>query len=311
MSNQLTDTVLMIEPRYFAYNDQTAVTNHFQHEQQAVQDDWQSAHVEFWQMVKTLEAKGVEVIVEASKTAAGKDQETPDAVFPNWLTTYPDGRYCVHPLQTESRRRELQEDSVAKLMDYRGYCMDQAKRYEIPAVHTTKNQFVEGSGSAVINRVEGFVYAGLSARTDPEAIRTYSEWLGFPYLTFNSWFREDPLYHTDLMINIGDDFFIWCPEVIVSEDRKKVADSIPDRFEVIEISLDQMACFCANIRQLKTRSGCKVIAMSSFSFKAFAPGQLKRLEQYGEIVPIEIPTIERVGGGSVCCMICEIFLPKK
>jgi hypothetical protein len=307
---QLTNTVLMVEPRYFAYNDQTAVTNHFQHEQRTVHDDWKSANVEFWRMVDILDRKGVKVIVSESIPARSENEKTPDAVFPNWLTTYSDGRYCIHPLQALTRRRELQEHNVARLFREAGYDWNLDNRWEMPPTHTAKNQFVEGSGSAVINRVEGFVYAALSARTHPAAVEEFSQWLGYDFLTFETWFGNDPLYHTDLLINVGDGFFIWCPEVIVPADRQKVADLIPSRFEIIEISLGQMAAFCANIRQLETPSG-PIIAMSAASEKAFTAQQLHVLSKYGEVVPIEVPTMERVGGGSVCCMIAEIFLPPK
>ncbi len=306
-SKQLTDTVLMVEPRYFAYNDQTAVTNHFQHEQRTVHEDWTSANLEFWRMVDILGRKGVRVVVSESIPALSEDQKTPDAVFPNWITTYADGRYCIHPLQALTRRRELQEQNVAKLFLEAGYDWDFFKRWEMPASFTDKKEFVEGSGSAVINRVEGFVYAAISARTAPNAVKAFSEWLGYDFLTFDTWYGNDPLYHTDLLINVGDGFFIWCPEVIVPADRQKVADSIPSRFEVLEISLAQMAAMCANIRQLRAGSG-SVIAMSGTAARAFTAEQLHTLGKYGEVVPIEVPTMERVGGGSVCCMISEIFL---
>lgn len=309
-TKQLTDTVLMVEPRYFAFNDQTAITNHFQHEQRTVHDDWKSANVEFWRMVDILDRMGIKVVVSESIPAQSENEKTPDAVFPNWLTTYADGRYCIHPLQALSRRREIQEDNVARLFMEAGYEWDFSKRWEIPSCFTENNEFVEGSGSAVINRVEGFVYAATSARTHPNAVKAFSDWLGYDYLTFDTWYGNDPLYHTDLLINVGDGFFIWCPEVIVPADRQKVADSIPSRFEVLEISLSQMAAMCANIRQLRAGPG-SIIAMSAAAKAAFTAGQLHTLGKYGEVVPIEVSTMERVGGGSVCCMISEIFLPRK
>jgi len=35
------------------------------------------------------------------------------------------------------------------------------------------------------------------------------------------------------------------------------------------------------------------------------------LESHALLVPVSIPTIERIGGGGVRCMLAEIHLPKR
>ena len=50
--------------------------------------------------------------------------------------------------------------------------------------------------------------------------------------------------------------------------------------------------------------------MSEAAWQALAPEKRRRLERHGGIVAAPIPTIEWHGGGSVRCMIAEIFLPR-
>ena len=44
------------------------------------------------------------------------------------------------------------------------------------------------------------------------------------------------------------------------------------------------------------------------AFDSLNEHQLSLLGRFGDILPISIPTIETIGGGSVRCMMAEIFL---
>jgi hypothetical protein len=50
--------------------------------------------------------------------------------------------------------------------------------------------------------------------------------------------------------------------------------------------------------------------MSDQAYKSLNPDQIKRLEKYNEIIHPDISTIESLGGGSVRCMMAEVFLPR-
>lgn len=81
--------------------------------------------------------------------------------------------------------------------------------------------------------------------------------------------------------------------------------------QVISISIEQMNHFCGNILQLETADGQKVIAMSQSAYEAFTLTQLNQLATHGKLLPFAVPTIETIGGGSVRCMLAELFLPKQ
>jgi hypothetical protein len=68
--------------------------------------------------------------------------------------------------------------------------------------------------------------------------------------------------------------------------------------------------FAGNLLALRARGGSQVIAMSDAAWHSLAPASRRALERRGRIATAPIPTIERLGGGSVRCMIAEVFLPR-
>lgn len=58
-------------------------------------------------------------------------------------------------------------------------------------------------------------------------------------------------------------------------------------------------------------NGKKITVMSETAYQSLKQGQRQVIEKYTEVVVAKIPTIEKVGGGGVRCMMAEIFLPKQ
>jgi hypothetical protein len=53
------------------------------------------------------------------------------------------------------------------------------------------------------------------------------------------------------------------------------------------------------------------LIMSEQAYNSLKTEQVKSLEKYNPILPISIPTIEALGGGSTRCMMAEIYLINK
>ena len=71
-----------------------------------------------------------------------------------------------------------------------------------------------------------------------------------------------------------------------------------------------MAGFAGNVLELRTADAGSVLAMSATAHASFGPAALERLAAtVDRIVAAPIPTIETLGGGSVRCMLAEVFLP--
>jgi hypothetical protein len=71
-----------------------------------------------------------------------------------------------------------------------------------------------------------------------------------------------------------------------------------------------MAQFAANVLELAAPSG-KLIALSTTALDSLNRSQRAVLESHATLVPVSIPTVERVGGGGVRCMLAELHLPKR
>jgi hypothetical protein len=117
-----------------------------------------------------------------------------------------------------------------------------------------------------------------------------------------------PIYHTNVMMSVGNTFALWCPSCIdnVSE-RKHMEQSLQiGNREIIEISEAQMQMFGANILQVFNRVGDSYILMSATAEKALEGTALTALRRHGKVLSCPIPTIEQYGGGSARCMVAEV-----
>jgi hypothetical protein len=61
--------------------------------------------------------------------------------------------------------------------------------------------------------------------------------------------------------------------------------------------------------EIRNNKGEKFTVMSDSAFQSLGDVQINTIRRYSEIIVPKIPTIEKIGGGSVRCMMAEIFLP--
>jgi hypothetical protein len=122
-----------------------------------------------------------------------------------------------------------------------------------------------------------------------------------------------PIYHTNVMMALGEDFAILCRESIQNPDELKELEQVLERTEkeIIDISYDQMESFAGNMLQVRNESGQTFLVLSKSAYESLKPSQIEVLSSKTELLPIDISTIEYYGGGSVRCMMAEIFLQKK
>jgi len=302
----LTDTVLMIRPANFGSNTETAETNAFQQQMKAdeAQIVKKKAIMEFNAFVVKLKAAGINVIV----CDDSPEPVTTDAVFPNnWITTHKHGTIALYPMCHKSRRGERRQDIVDDLKAKFNFGQVEDFSY-----FEVANQFLEGTGSVVLDRENKIMYACLSPRTDKEVLETIAAKLNYSPVAFNSVDKNGkPIYHTNVMMSIGDTFVIVCLESIKDEQEKSMllnhfADSGK---ETIDISYNQMERMAGNMIQLKNRLGENILVMSEQAFYSLQDTEMTRLLTNNQIVYSDLTTIEKYGGGSARCMIAEIFYP--
>ncbi|EPZ7318046.1 citrulline utilization hydrolase CtlX [Vibrio mimicus] len=301
--------VVMVPPKEFGFNAQTAQDNAFQNPLDLSGETiLQRAMAEFNAMVSGLRQAGVEVVVFDYPLA---NSETPDAVFPNnWFSTTEAGELFLFPMACANRRLEVRPQALVESLQQHGFAV--IKQHSLLAF-TEQQAFLESTGVMVIDHPNRTIYAGLSQRCDREVLEVYAEQIGYSrVVSFQTRLPSgSPIYHTNVMMAIGERFCVICDEAIPEYERRFVVKSLAKDKQVISISIEQMNRFCGNILQLETRDGQKVIAMSQSAYEAFTPAQLNQLATHGKLLPFSVPTIETIGGGSVRCMLAELFLPKQ
>lgn len=306
---QNANCVVMVPPKEFAFNAETAKDNEFQHQVNDTNEHIRhSAMQEFNTMVDELRQAGVQVVVFDYPKG---EVETPDAVFPNnWFSTTPNGELFTFPMACHNRQHEVKPSELRETLELAGR---QVTATDSLLSYLEVNAHLESTGVMVMDHPNKTIYAALSQRCDREVLEDYAERIGYNrVVSFQTALPSGkPIYHTNVMMAIGENFCVICDEVIPEFERRFVLKSLAKDKQVISISLEQMNQFCGNILQLETINGEKVIAMSQSAFDAFSPAQRVQLSSHGRLMPFNVQTIENIGGGSVRCMLGEVFLPSR
>lgn len=304
---QTTNKILMIRPARFFGNPETAVNNYYQCQNGDENPDEinQKAIAEFDSLVEKLKSVDIEIIqLQDSETPS-----TPDSIFPNnWFSTKRDGTLIYYPMFAENRRKERRPNFVNELIDNNCIVKNQIDL----SYFETSNIFLEGTGSIIFDHESNLAYCALSPRADEKLFRELCEMIQYEPICFHAFQsveeKRELIYHTNVMMSIGSNYCVICLDSIDNlSERGFVKEKLQSTGkEIIEISEDQTEQFAGNILSLNNRIE-EIIAMSSQAYNAFSYEQIQRLASYGKIVHSPIPTIEKYGGGSVRCMIAEIF----
>jgi hypothetical protein len=302
---QCADAVLMIRPARFGANPETAASNRFQ-QSGASAVDAATALREFDGLVDRLRDAGVEVQVAADTLEPAK----PDACFPNnWVSFHADGSVVLYPMMAPSRRAERRDEPIEQLR-HAGFRV--ARTVDLSPFEA-RGEFLEGTGSLVLDRCHRAAYACRSPRTTSVALTAFAAELGYRIVAFDALGPDGiPAYHTNVLMALGERFAVVCAAAIPdSQERTAVLRELESTgHEPIEIGVAEMSGFAGNMLALRSAGGGALIAASNAAWQALAPETRRRLERHGSIVTAPIPTIERLGGGSVRCMIAEVFLPR-
>lgn len=297
----------MVRPAAFGFNDQTAANNYFQSDSTLSQEQLQEiALTEFDGMVEILRSHGIDVVVIDDT----REPVKPDAIFPNnWLATSPGGTVAVFPMYAPNRRTEKRDDILQQLArDYQVKNVQDWSEYEV------EGRFLEGTGSMIIDHDNKMIYACASERTSPVLLEKYAAANGFQGIVFLATDKEGrPIYHTNVMMALGDAFCVICEEAIEEEWELIAVRQLLESTgkELVRITREQVNCFAGNMIQVRNNRGEKFIVLSQSAFNCLHEEQKEVLAAYSNLLPVAVPTIEKIEGGSVRCMMAEIFLEKQ
>lgn len=312
MGRNTTSTIMMVRPVKFRLNEQTAVNNYYQKALEGVTPDEAqvNAMTEFDDFVEKLRGHEVEVVVIQDN----EDPSTPDSIFPNnWISFHSDGTVGLYPMYAENRRLERREDVLTTLARH-GYMI--TNQIDL-TFGEAEGKFLEGTGSLIFDRENRMAYAAISERTNPDVVKQFDAAFEFETVLFTSnqtvGDKRLPIYHTNVMMCIGDHFSVICLDTIDdATERKMVVDSLEKNGkEIIEISEAQKSRFAGNMLQVENRTGEKFMVMSGAAHGVLTEDQIKSILKYNkDIISSSLDTIEALGGGSARCMMAEVFLPK-
>ncbi|SDS08674.1 hypothetical protein SAMN04515667_1378 [Formosa sp. Hel1_31_208] len=307
---QTTNTILMIRPVNFRMNEETAVNNYFQEDLSIKNAEINAkAQQEFDAFVLKLKAVGVNVIVENDDEL----MDTPDSVFPNnWVSFHENGNVGLYPMFAENRRKERRDEVFIRL-ENEGFRIENIIDYTSAE---DEGLFLEGTGSLVLDRINGKAYCALSARADEDLFIEFCEDFEYTPVVFTANQSVNgerlPIYHTNVMMCLAEQFSVICLDAIDDKkERKNVIKHLKtDGKTIIEISEKQMHQFAGNMLQVRGENDQRYLVMSKAAHDSLSPQQIASIEKFCPILSSSLETIETCGGGSARCMMAEVFLPK-
>ena len=302
----------MIRPVAFRMNEQTAVNNYYQKVLDGLTPQTVNAKAqeEFDVFVNKLKTVGIDVNVVNDTL----NPDTPDSIFPNnWISFHENGDVVLYPMFAENRRAERRED-ILDILEDNGFLINDGIMDYTAAEED--GFYLEGTGSIVLDRENGKAYCALSPRADEELFIEFCEDFDLNPIIFEAFQTVNNerklIYHTNVMMCIGDTFAVICADCIDDKkERKMVLDSLKgDGKEIILLSEDQMNNFAGNMLELQGLDERRYLIMSTSAHKSLTKKQIAQLEEHITILSSSLDTIEACGGGSARCMMAEIFLPK-
>ena len=301
----------MIRPVAFRMNEQTAVNNYYQKVLDGLSSETVNAKAqeEFDNFANKLRKVGIDVTVVGDTL----EPSTPDSIFPNnWISFHNSGDVALYPMFAENRRLERREE-ILDILEDKGFVVNDIMDYSSAE---EDGFFLEGTGSIVLDRENDKAYCALSPRADEELFIEFCEDFEYTPVIFEAFQTVNKerklIYHTNVMMCIGDTFAVICADCIDDKkERKLVLDSLKgDGKEIILISEDQMNNFAGNMLELQGTDERRYLIMSASAHKSLTKKQIAQLEEHITILSSSLDTIEACGGGSARCMMAEIFLPK-
>jgi len=295
----------MVRPSRFAYHERAAGTNAFMHEPGEDPGTVAArAGGEFEALASAVEGAGVRVLVHEDRDGL------PDCVFPNnWMSWHePESGEPVlvtYPMLDPLRRRERRGVVLEEVVRFTGVA---PTKMDLSALET-RGDFLEGTGSLVLDRTRGVALACRSPRTTERGLRAFAERTGYEIVAFDAQDGHgDPVYHTNVIASIGTRVAVVCTGAIADTGQRERVLSVlgAGGRRVVDLAWDQIASMCGNMIELASRAGDPVFVMSSGALSALGDDHRRTLGGLGVIAHAPIPTIERVGGGSARCMIAEL-----
>lgn len=289
---QSSNSLVLVKPASFGYDEISAKTNTFQSNNNS-KKLFDLVKKEHFELTKLLDKNNIAFqILNSSK-------ECLDGIFPNnWVITYIDKTYDLFSMLNPNRRLERTKENINFLQ----------KAYSLKndfSTYEKDNQFLEGTGSLVLDRINKIAYMSVSKRSSVKLATHWANRRGYTLNLFSSYLDDVPIYHTNVVMFIGSNVACLGSDLIM---ENAIEALLKKHHKVITLSKEEVMNFCGNCIEVRDRENNKILLMSSRAYSNFSKKNLLELSSfYPKILHTNLTNIENVGGGSLRCMILELF----
>ena len=289
---QSSNSLVLVKPASFGYDEISAKTNTFQSNNNS-KKLFDLVKKEHFELTKLLDKNNIAFqILNSSK-------ECLDGIFPNnWVITYIDKTYDLFSMLNPNRRLERTKENINFLQ----------KAYSLKndfSTYEKDNQFLEGTGSLVLDRINKIAYMSVSKRSSVKLATHWANRRGYTLNLFSSYLDDVPIYHTNVVMFIGSNVACLGSDLIM---ENAIEALLKKHHKVITLSKEEVMNFCGNCIEVRDRENYKILLMSSRAYSNFSKKNLLELSSfYPKILHTNLTNIENVGGGSLRCMILELF----
>lgn len=276
---------MLIGPEGFGISRESASDNVYM--DPSLKVDMERALDQHWSVIRTIESVGVPVKRFSGLT--GLD----DGMYPNNAFATAGKKLILGRMLHTVRQAETSRSDIVEWFT-------RDKSYQIIDL-SRLNDPAELTGSLIIDHGRNTGFCGLSTRTVPAGARNMHKAFGLQRtLTFDLVPGE---YHTNLVLTVlaSRCCLVYLPAIASGS----AAQALQNYFQegCIEISQDEKNNFVANSLALTPTD----IIMSQRAANALSDRTAKALESFGfKIHSVNIDELEK-GGGSMRCLIMEVF----
>ncbi len=299
--HHIAHSVLMVRPAQFGFNAETSNSNSFQNKME-FESVSEVALKEFDSVVEQLRNVGIDVIVSQSD-----DLLAPDCIFPNnCFSTHEQNKLFIYPMMAANRQRERNGNMLVDLTN--NFEVNEIQDY---SKYEEEFLYLEGTGSIVFDHLQKIAFAIRSPRTDEVVFIAVCYALNYTPFFFTCMDAyQQPIYHTNVIMNMGLGYVLYYEDGIIdSLEKSKLLQFFKEgNLEAISISWNQVQHFCGNMLQLQNKEGKLFTICSTSAYQNLTIEQKGLISKRSNFLVVDIPMIEKIGGGSIRCMLAEVFL---
>jgi len=276
--------VMMVEPAEFSISTESAIDNHYMNLDNSVNAE--RALIQSRGLRDLLSSQGIEVACFPG------DPQTPDAIFPNNVFASTENHLIIGHMLHPGRQVEAQREDIRSYFRSRDYATIDLSQQDCVA---------ELTGVLIIDHARRIGFCGMTGRVDQSGVAAMHDAFGLRMIFYFDLQAEE--YHTNviMMVLAGRACVIYPGAFVDPRVPEAIGQSFPGRTLILtEAEKNAFAGNCIALTETD-------LFMSQTGADALRPTSLASLKAWGFTIHTSpLDEIEKAGG-SLRCMVAEIF----